>query len=100
MFQTILCTDIVKAAFITIWLCTCCTDITSMINQTMAELISLFRWNDLPQSHFYLLRLFDPIYQPHPVHQADTMGIRYDRRFSKDVTHDQIGTFASYPREL
>ena len=71
-----------------------------MHHQAMTEIASFLWWNQLPQSHFYLLRLFDPIYQPHPVHQADTMGIRYDRRLSKDVTHDQIGTFASYPREL
>ena len=71
MFQTILCTDIVKAAFITIWFCTCCTDITSMINQTMAEVITFFWRNDFPQSHFYLLRIFYTIYQANTVRQTE-----------------------------
>ena len=88
--------DILKTAFITKWFCTGCADITSMVNQAMAEITSLFRWNDFPESHFYFFRFFDVVYQSHAVYKTDTMGICDNGRFSKDISHNEVCAFSSY----
>ena len=43
---------------------------------------------------------FDTIYQSHSVRQTDAMCIRYDRRFSKNISHDQVRTLSADSREL
>src|SRR5699024_1053328 len=82
------------------WSCSGCTHISSMINQPMAEVTALLRRNDLPESHFHFFRLLDPVYQPDPVYQTDTMGIRNNRRLSEHISHDQIGAFSSNNRQF
>ena len=47
-----------------------------------------------------LFRVFYPINQSNPVDQTDTMCIRNDRRFAKNISHDQVGTFLPTPGRL
>ena len=76
------------------------TYISSMIDQSVAEIASFFRRNDLPQSHLHLLRFFYIIHQTHAVRQPDTMCIRHNSRFSEYIPHDQIGALSSHSRKL
>ena len=41
-------TDISQTATLTMWLCSRCADFPSMPHQSVTEITSLFRWNDLP----------------------------------------------------
>ena len=60
------------------------------MNEAVAEIIPLFRRNDLPELAFHLRRLFDPVDKTDEIAQADTVGIRDDRGFAENVAHDQI----------
>ena len=70
--------------------------LTSMVHKAMAEITSFFRWNDLPQGHFHLLWFFDSIHKPDSITKPDAMRICNNCRFAKNISHDQIGTLASY----
>ena len=86
-------TDILKAASVTIGLCSSRTDLSAMEYQTVTKIASFLRGNDLPQFLFYLGGLFDALYQSHAIYQTDAMGVCHDCRFAKYITHDQISTF-------
>ena len=68
----------------------------SVVNEAVAEIISLFRRNDLPELAFHLRRLFDPVDKTDEIAQADTVGIRDDRGFAEHVAHDQVGALAPH----
>lgn len=38
--------------------------------------------------------------QTNPVTQTDAVRVRHDRRFSKDISHNQVGTFTPDTRQL
>ena len=90
--------DIRQTAFITIRCSPRGTHGTSVIDKPMAEFTALLRRHDLPEFHLHLFRILDAVHQPDPVAESDTVGIRHDRRLAKDIPHDEIGTFSSYPR--
>ena len=77
-------------------ICPCCTDVPAMLHQSVTEIIPLFRWNDLPQFHLYFFRFLDVFYQSHAVHQTDTVCVCDDRRFSEDITHDEVRALAAH----
>ena len=52
-----------------------------MFYKSVAEIIALFRRDDLPESHLHFFLLLDPVHKTDPVRQADTVGISDDRRF-------------------
>ena len=58
--------------------------------QPVTEIAALLRRHQLPEFHLYFLRILNPVYQSNTVHQTDTMGIRYDRRLTKYISHDQV----------
>lgn len=95
-----LCTDILQAAVFAVRCGAGRADVTSVQYKTVAQIVAFFRRNDLPQFHFYFLWIFDVIHQSDPVAQADAVRVRHDRRFSKYISHNQIGTFASDTRQL
>ena len=95
-----LCTDILQATVFAVRCGAGRADVTSVQYKTVAQIVAFFRRNDLPQFHFYFLWIFDVIHQSDPVAQADTVRVRHDRRFSKYISHNQIGTFASDTRQL
>ena len=55
-------TNIRQTAFVTVWFGSCGADGTAVIDEAVAEAVSLFRWNEFPEFHFYFLGIFDPIY--------------------------------------
>ena len=59
-----------------------------MINKAVAEVTSLLAGNDFPESHLYLLRVFDAVHESHPVCKADAMRVGYNRRLSKNIAHN------------
>ena len=100
LLYTLLSTNICKAASVAVRLRPCCTDVSPMVDQPMAEITSLLRRDKLPQFHLYFLRVFDSIHKTHAVYQADTVGVCYDCRLSKYISHNQIRTLTSYPWKL
>ena len=48
LLYPVLFTDISQTATLTMWLCSRCADFPSMPHQSVTEITSLFRWNDLP----------------------------------------------------
>lgn len=38
--------------------------------------------------------------QTNPVTQTDAVRVRHDGRFSKDISHNQVGTFTPDTRQL
>ena len=90
--------NIRQTTFIAIRACPGSTYSTTMIHQTMAEFTALLWWNNFPKFHLHLFRVLNSVHQPDPVAESDTVRIRHDRRLAKDIPHDEIGTFSSYPR--
>ena len=64
-----------------------------MINKAVAEVASLLAGNDFPESHLYLLRVFDAVHESHPVCEADAVCIGDNGRFAVNIAADQIGGF-------
>ena len=62
----------------------------------MAEIVSLFRGDDLPERHFDFFRFFDVINQTDAVAETYAVGICHDRRLSEHVPHDEVGAFSSH----
>lgn len=96
----VLCTDIRKAASVTVRFCPCRAYLASMIYQTMTEIAAFFRRYDLPESHLNLFGFFDSVHQTDAVTQTDTVCICHDCRFPENITHDQVCTLASDSRKL
>ena len=95
-----LCTDILQAAVFAVRCGAGRADVTSVQYKTVAQIVAFFRRNDLPQFHFYFLWILDVIHQSDPVTKADAVRVRHDRRFSKYISHNQVGTFASDTRQF
>lgn len=95
-----LCTDILQAAVFAVRSRACAADVTSVQYKTVAQIVAFFRWDDLPQFHFYFLWIFDVIHQSDPVTKTDAVRVRHDGRFSKDISHNQVGTFTPDTRQL
>ena len=93
-------TDICQTAFLTMRLRPRCTDVSSVIYQPVAEITAFFRRDDLPKFHLYFLRFLDSVHQAHPVGQADAVGVGHDRRFSKDIPHNEVRTLSSHTRKF
>ena len=100
LLHPVFCADILQAALTAIWLCSCRTDVSAVIDQPVAEITSFFRRYDLPQCHLHFLRFFYPVYKPHTVYEANTMSICHDGRLPEHIAHDQIRTFTSYSRQF
>ena len=66
----------------------------------MAKIASFFRRYNFPQSHLDLLRIFLIVNQTNPVAKANAVCVCYDRRLSKDISHNKIGALSSYSRKL
>ena len=71
-----------------------------MFHEAVAEIISFLRRNDLPERHLNFFRVLDPVHETNPVCQADAVGIGDDRRFSEDITHDEVRALSSDAREF
>ena len=65
----------------------------------MTESIPFLGRYDLPKCHLNLPGVFRPFHPPDPVRQTDAMGIRNDRGFSENVSHDQIRALPADTRE-
>ena len=87
--------DVRKTAFVTIGLCPGCTHIPAVVHQPVAEIASFLRGNDLPQRHLHLFRLFDPIYKPDPVHQADSVRVCHTSRLAENIAHARARAISS-----
>ena len=88
--------NVFQTASVTIGFGSCRADFSTVVNQSVAEIIAFFGRYDIPEGHFYLFRIFDIIYQSHAVYQADAVCIGDDGRFAKHITHDQICTFSAH----
>ena len=73
----------------------CGTHFPAMINKAVAEVASLLAGNDFPESHLYLLRVFDAVHESHPVCKADAVCIGNNCRLSKNIAHNQVGALSS-----
>ena len=82
LFHPVLLTDFRQTAPFTVGFRPCRTNVSSMENQTVTKVTALLRRNDLPKFHLNLFRIFYAINKTDPVHQANTVRIRHDRRFS------------------
>ena len=71
-----------------------------MFYKSVAEIIALFRRDDLPESHLHFFRLLDPVHKTDPVRQADTVGISDDRRLPEYIPHNKVCTLSSNARKL
>ena len=98
--DTVLPADLLETATVAVRACPGRTDLPAMMDQPMAEVVPFLWRDDLPQRHLHLFRLLYAVHQTDPVHQADTMGIRYDRRLPEHIPHDQVRALAPHPREL
>ena len=65
-------------------------DGTAMVYKAVAEVIALFRRDDLPEFALYLCRLFDVVDEADQVAEADAVGVGDDGRFAEDVAHDKV----------
>ena len=82
--------DIRQTASVTVRLRPCRTNFSSVVHQSVTEIASFLWRNQLPEFHLYFLWILNPVYQSNTVHQTDTMGIRYDCRLTKYISHDQV----------
>ena len=93
-------TDICQTAPLTVRLCPGGTDFPAVTDEPVAEIAAFFRRNDFPELHLDFFRILCTIDKSHPVRQSDAMRIRHNRRLSKYIAHNQIGTLASDTRKL
>ena len=87
-------TYLLQTALLTISF-SCGTYFSAMINKAVAEVASLLAGNDFPESHLYLLRVFDAVHESHPVCKADAVCIGNNCRLSKNIAHNQVGALSS-----
>ena len=92
--------DIIETAAVTVRFCPRCTDFSSMIDKTVAEIIAFFRRDDLPESHFHLFRILHVMDKADAVGKADTVSICYNGRLAEYVTHDQVCAFSAHTGKL
>ena len=92
--------DIIETAAVTVRLCPRCTDFSSMIDKTVAEIIAFFRRYDLPESHFHLFRILHVMDKADAVGKADTVSICYNGRLAEYVPHDQVCAFSAHTGKL
>ena len=74
-------------------------DFPAVINKTMAEIAAFLRRNDFPQLPFYFSRLLYIVHQADQIAEPDAVRVRDNRRFSENISHDQIGAFSSHTRK-
>ena len=78
----------------------CRTDIASMQDKAVAEVIALLRRDQLPHLFFHFRRLFYVIHDTDTVTQTDTVCICHHRRLTEDIAQNQVGALASHSRKL
>ena len=70
-------------------------DGAAVVYEAVAEVIALFRRDDLPQFALYFCRLFDIVDEADQVAEADAVGIGDDGRFAEDIAHDEVGALSA-----
>ena len=61
-----------------------------MQHESVAEIISFLRGNDLPQRHLHLFGILYAVYKSDSIGKPDTMCICDNCRLSENITHDKI----------
>ena len=67
-----------------------------MHHKTMAQIAAFLGRDDLPQGHFYFLRLLDAVHKADPVAQPDAVGICHDGWLAKHIAHDEVRALAAH----
>ena len=75
------------------------TDSPPMMYEPVTQVTALFRRNNLPQLPLHFGRFFYIVYKTDQIDKPYTMGIRDDRRFPEDVTHNKIRAFPADSRK-
>ena len=71
------------------------TDCTPVVDEAVAEVISFFGGDDLPQFALYFRGFFDVVNEADQVAEADAVGIGNDGRFAEDIAHNEVGALAA-----
>ena len=70
-------------------------DGAAMVYKAVAEVIALFRRDDLPEFALYLCRLFDVVDEADQVAETDAVGVGDDGRLAEDIAHDKVCALAA-----
>ena len=73
---------------------------SSVVHEAVAEIIPLFRRDDLPQCCLHLARLFHIVHQADEICEADAVGVGDDGRLSEHIAQHQVRTFSANAREF
>ena len=86
----ILFADILQTALVAIRPGPGSTDLPAVPDQSVAEVASFLRRNNLPQCHLHLLGFLNAIHQADPVAEPNTMRIRNNGRLSEYVDRKSV----------